>query len=249
MVSVSPSSLRLKTGFLWLIACAGSAAITCSAQATYFLVDSTPYDRQMARICDTLATPPPASAHRLSWIKINQWMAALHEMPYRYSKRWRTPAEIRSANVADCKGKALLLYEKMRANGVRNLRFVIGKHHSDDSLTHAWLEWDTTSGNYLLDPTFNSAAAQNFRDGSAYIPLYAYLHGRKYWAANTSLFAETQLLSAPAATSPNAKPQQRNGRSSRSSPAPSTSNDWRPGVCATSQPPSRRSPARQFRPR
>ena len=40
---------------------------------------------------------------------------------------WKTPNEIAHAPTADCKGKAVALYQRMRENGARNLRLVIGK--------------------------------------------------------------------------------------------------------------------------
>lgn len=104
-------------------------------------------------------------------------------MPYRYSSQWKTPAQVHSDHVADCKGKAVLLYAVMRANGARHIRFVIGKHHAADLRTHAWLEWETTSGTYLLDPTFNRAVERvSDYDSGRYIPHYAYSGAQKYRA-------------------------------------------------------------------
>jgi predicted transglutaminase-like cysteine proteinase len=111
-------------------------------------------------------------------------MNNLREIPYRFSRQWKTPAEVNSAMVADCKGKAVMLYAKMRANGATHVRFVIGKHHVADLKTHAWLEWDTTNGTYLLDPTFNwTVARAEEHDPATYIPFYAYDGPRKYRAS------------------------------------------------------------------
>jgi predicted transglutaminase-like cysteine proteinase len=107
----------------------------------------------------------------------------LRAIPYQYSSRWKTPAQVSSDPVADCKGKAILLYAIMRANGARHIRLVIGKHHIADQRTHAWLEWETTSGTYLLDPTFNKAVERvGNSDPARYIPHYAYNGARKYRA-------------------------------------------------------------------
>ena len=104
-------------------------------------------------------------------------------MPYQYSPQWKTPAQVNTELAADCKGKAILLYAIMRANGARHVRFVIGKHHIADQRTHAWLEWDTTWGTYLLDPTFNRSVERvGDYDPARYIPHYAYDGAQKYRA-------------------------------------------------------------------
>jgi hypothetical protein len=150
----------------------------------FFAVDSTPYDHQMVRVYPTLAPAAHYPATWISLITINQWMSALRAMPYQYSNQWKTPAEVQSMQVADCKGKALLLYEKMQAMGARNFRLVIGKRHLNAVQTHAWVEWDTQIGTWLLDPTFNWIATQEVQNGLSYIPFYAYDGAYKYQAAN-----------------------------------------------------------------
>jgi predicted transglutaminase-like cysteine proteinase len=120
---------------------------------------------------------------RTSLVTINQWLTNLRAIPYHYSPQWKTPAQVSSDLAADCKGKAILLYAIMRANGATHVRFVIGKHHIADQRTHAWLEWDTTRGTYLLDPTFNTAVERvTDYDPARYIPHYAYNGARKYRA-------------------------------------------------------------------
>jgi predicted transglutaminase-like cysteine proteinase len=110
-------------------------------------------------------------------------MTHLRAMPYQYSIQWKTPAEVGSALAADCKGKAVILYAKMRAMGATHVRFVIGKHRLADLKTHAWLEWDTTKGTFLLDPTFKSTVERaTQREPGTYIPLYAFNGARKYRA-------------------------------------------------------------------
>jgi predicted transglutaminase-like cysteine proteinase len=107
----------------------------------------------------------------------------LRAIPYRYSPQWKTPAEVSSGRAADCKGKAILLYTAMRAHGARHIRFVIGKRRIADQRTHAWLEWETTKGTFLLDPTFNTAAQRVVDQGpTRYIPHYAYNGARKFQA-------------------------------------------------------------------
>jgi predicted transglutaminase-like cysteine proteinase len=120
----------------------------------------------------------------MSLTAINQWITNLRAIPYRYSLQWKTPEQVNSEVVADCKGKAIWLYAILRANGATHVRFVIGKHRAADSRTHAWLEWDTTNGTYLLDPTFNRAVERaGERDPATYLPHYAYDGPYKYRAS------------------------------------------------------------------
>jgi len=66
---------------------------------------------------------------------------------------------------------------------------------SSSRKTHTWLEWNTTTGTYVLDPTINWAACRADQVGrSFYIPLYAYAGARKYRATTAALFAKGQSL-------------------------------------------------------
>jgi len=169
---------------LLLTACLGLGAASCFAQSNFLAVASTPYDRQMAPISPVLNSPTGPLAGRASLTTINQWMAGLRAMPYQYSPQWKTPAQVNSEVVADCKGKAILLYAILRARGATRVRFVIGKHHVADLRTHAWLEWETTRGTFLLDPTFNSSVELvGERAPATYVPHYAYDGSRKYRAS------------------------------------------------------------------
>jgi hypothetical protein len=184
MFFISLSPFRLWGFASVLVACLGASAIPCSAQSSFFTVASTPYDRQMSPISPVLNSPAGPPAGRTSLTTLNQWMTSLRAIRYQYSPQWKTPAEVSSDVVADCKGKAILLYAILRANGATHVRFVIGKHHVADSRTHAWLEWDTTQGTYLLDPTFNHAVQRvEEQDPAMYIPHYAYNGSRKYRAS------------------------------------------------------------------
>lgn len=177
-----------------MVACIVLTSISCFAQSTFFQVPSTPYDRQMTRIRPTLTSSDGRSTSRISMLTVNQWMNRLREIPYGFSRRWKTPAEVESATVADCKGKAMSLYKRMRAHGARNVRLVIGKYYVSDLQTHAWVEWQTTTGNYVLDPTFNSTATLTAQNSlMTYIPFYAYEGDRKY-RAPTAPFAPQNLM-------------------------------------------------------
>jgi Bacterial transglutaminase-like cysteine proteinase BTLCP len=159
------------------------AASSSLADALLFTVGSTPYDRQMARIRPVLTAP--ASKGEVSISLVNQWMSDLRSIPYGFTAVWKTPAEAVSGAPADCKAKAVALYKKMRENGATNVRLVIGKRTTSSRQTHAWLAWDTDSGSYVLDPTFNWAACTSAQVGKRnYQPLYAYSGSRKYRAAS-----------------------------------------------------------------
>jgi hypothetical protein len=186
---------------LWLsIVLFGSTSFSL-AQSIFFEVDSTPYDRQMERVQPTLAAPSGYSFDGLSFALVNEWMIELRAMPYRYSREWRTPLEVETARAADCKGKALALYDRMQLNGAANLRFVIGKRHANDSLTHAWLEWDTEIGTVLLDPTFNWTATIKGNVPRSYIPFYGYEGAHKFQAATTLLTNRNVAARSPVAPS------------------------------------------------
>jgi predicted transglutaminase-like cysteine proteinase len=166
-----------------LLAVASSSAF---ADALLFTVNATPYDRQMARIRPVLTASAKNADSEVSLAVVNQWMAGLREIPYGFTTFWKTPAEAQSGAPADCKAKAVALYEKMHENGAKNLRLVIGKRTATSRMTHAWLAWDTQNGSYVLDPTFNYQACAATQVGKRnYQPLYAYAGAKKYRASST----------------------------------------------------------------
>ena len=170
-----------------LLSCLLLAFATSSsfADALLFSVSSTPYDHQMSRIRPVLTAPTHSSGSQVSVAIVNQWMSELREIPYGFTTFWKTPAEAVSGAPADCKAKAVALYEKMRESGATNVRLVIGKRTATSRQTHAWLAWDTESGSYVLDPTFNWAACTAAQVGKRnYQPLYAYAGSKKYRAAS-----------------------------------------------------------------
>lgn len=184
-------SLLLRRCLLPLLACTGLTSACCFAQSTFFAVESTPYDNQMARVQPVLAAISSETADEISLTTVNQWMSQLRQIPYRYSKQWQTPVEVSRTKRADCKGKAIKLYEIMHAIGATDVRFVIGRHRAGDWFTHAWLEWDRADGIYVLDPTFNRRALKTAQQNSkTYIPLYAYEGSSRFRAVNTKGIAE-----------------------------------------------------------
>ena len=169
---------------LWIAVVAAWLALTgtrCLAETTYSAVRSTPYDRQMVPSLPILQTPAAQSSGEMSLATVNRWMLELRVIPYEYSVPWKTAAELASAVVTDCKGKSALLYAKMRSSGQRQIYFVIGKRRASDVATHAWLEWQTNRGTYVLDPTYCEAAMPvRALAPATYIPQYGYDGLRKY---------------------------------------------------------------------
>ena len=190
----------LKRVLLFSIVVFGSTSFGLG-QSAFLEVASTPYDRQMARIEPVLIAPSGYMIDGMSFALVNEWMIQLRAMPYRYSREWHTPSEVEAARVADCKGKALALYDRMQLNGAANVRFVIGKRRASDSLTHAWLEWETAIGIVLLDPTFNWITTIKMVDPRSYIAFYGYEGAHKYQVANSLFVNRAVGTRSPAAPS------------------------------------------------
>ena len=193
-ISIHPYSPR-KVGLVGLTLFCLSC-LSAFAQSNYISVNSTPYDRQMLRIRSVLTESGENKQQNLSVALVNHWIGNLRSIPYGFSTEWKTPKEVQFGAYADCKGKAVALYNAMHARGADNVRLVIGKRTSMSRKTHAWLEWTTASGTYILDPTINWSAFHAERTGrSSYIPLYAYAGGKKYRAnAGATLLAKNQFL-------------------------------------------------------
>ena len=194
-ISIRPYTLR-KVGFvgfaLFCLSC-----LSAFAQSTYITVNSAPYDRQMTRIRPILASGAGHKEQNLSFALVNHWIGDLRAIPYGFSTEWKTPDEVQTGAFADCKGKAVALYNVMHSRGgAENVRLVIGKRLWTSRKTHAWLEWTTANGTYILDPTINWSAFRAERSGqSSYIPLYAYAGAKKFRAAtSTGLLASNRLL-------------------------------------------------------
>lgn len=150
----------------------------------------------MTPVSTVLSSSTGALAGRQSLAQVNHWVAHLRAIPYRYSLQWKTPQQVRSDFAADCKGKAIWLYAMMRTNGARHIRFVIGKRHVADQRTHAWLEWETTKGTFLLDPTFNRSVERVSNYNAArYIPHFAYDGARKYRATDYRRYSASIVAS------------------------------------------------------
>jgi len=207
MITVSIAPYAPRKVFLFLAAIISLASASCFAGSPFLSVPTTPYDHQMSRIRPVLTAKAGAGNGDVSLILVNHWIGDLRAIPYGFSMEWKTPAEVQSGDVADCKGKAVALYNQMHSRGAENLRLVIGKRTSMSRKTHAWLEWSTNGSTYVLDPTINWSASRADRLGrGSYIPLYAYSGSQKYRAATSTMLARNDsrnnfwdTASAPAA--------------------------------------------------
>ena len=191
MILISIHPFNFKKMFLLVIALVCLSSAACFAQSPLLLVAATPYDHQMSRIQPVLTAKSAAAKSEISVEVVNRWMADLRAIPYGFSPQWKTPSEVRVAPVADCKGKAVALYQRMHSAGAQGVKLVIGKRTSFSRKTHAWLEWNTGAGTYVLDPTINWNACRSEQVGNGnYVPLYAYSGVRKYRAAAVGLYAQ-----------------------------------------------------------
>jgi predicted transglutaminase-like cysteine proteinase len=195
MVTISIHPYTFRKAFLVGLTLFCLSFLSAFAQTGYITVKSTPYDRQMTRIRPVLTSDARHADQDLSLALVNNWIGNLRAIPYGFSTEWKTPEEVQFGAYADCKGKAVALYNTMRSRGANNVRLVIGKRTSTSRKTHAWLEWTTANGNFILDPTINWSAFRADRAGrSSYIPLYAYAGGEKFRAANSGRFLASQSV-------------------------------------------------------
>jgi hypothetical protein len=166
--------------------------VGCFANPIFLSVKTTPYDRQMTRIRPVLLSTAAGRADGdLCLPLIDRWIGELRNIPYGFSMEWKTPAEVAREPVADCKGKAVALYQQMAQHGAIGLRLVIGRRTPTSRSTHTWVEWTTASATYILDPTINWTAQILDEVGDDfYVPYYAYSGLHKYRApAASALYA------------------------------------------------------------
>ena len=196
MITISIRPYTVRKISLLILSLIGLSSISCFAESAYINVNATPYDRQMARIRPILFSKNSGENQNVSMSVVNHWIGDLRAIPYGFSTEWKTPEEVQSGIAADCKGKAVALYNLMHSHGADNVRLVIGKRMFTSRKTHAWLEWTTAAGSYVLDPTINWSACRSEHLGrTSYIPLYAYAGAKKYRAATTTLYAKDQPIS------------------------------------------------------
>lgn len=191
MILISITPFAPKRVFLFFAAAICLSCVSCVAQPLFFAVKSTPYDNQMTRVRPILQRTQTSQGTQVSLSLVNHWVGDLRAIPYAFSPQWKKPGEVETGAVADCKGKAIALYEKMRVYGASSFRLIIGRRTASSRSTHAWLEWSTAGGTYVLDPTINWRAykADQVSKGS-YVPFYAYSGKHKFSAAGTTLLAK-----------------------------------------------------------
>jgi predicted transglutaminase-like cysteine proteinase len=187
-VSINPFQLRrfyCAVFILILLSC-----ISCFGESLLVGVSSTPYDQQMNRIRPVLTESSHSGQSQVSLRLVNSWIGDLRSIPYGFTAAWKTPNETESGAPADCKAKAVDLYLKMKEHGAANVRLVIGRRTPSSRSTHAWVEWDTPTGSYVLDPTINWMAYRAEEiSRSSYVRYYAYAGNRKYRATTNTLLA------------------------------------------------------------
>jgi hypothetical protein len=186
-IGLCPFSRKRVIGFV-AFAFLVLSVVGCFANPILLSVKTTPYDRQMARIQPILVSTPAQGANQeLPLPLINRWIGELRNIPYEFSMEWKTPAEVAREPVADCKGKAVALYQQMAWHGARGLRLVIGRRAPTSRSTHTWVQWTTASATYILDPTINwTARTLDEVADNSYVPYYAYAGHQKYRAPTAS---------------------------------------------------------------
>ena len=191
MIFISINPFALKRFFFFFLAAIGLSCVSCFGQCILLGVKTTPYDKQMSRIRLVLMAEAPEGGNKVSLGMVNRWMGDLRSIPYGFTKEWKTPTETQSGSPADCKAKSVALYDRMQIHGATNLRLIIGKRTATSRSTHAWLEWDTPDGTYVLDPTINWRAYRGRDVGRrSYVPLYAFEGTRKFRAVPATLMAQ-----------------------------------------------------------
>ena len=188
MMQLSARSSARSRCFGLLIVLFGVSCVTGLAERPLVEVEATPYDKQMKRIEPILAARAGGPHREITVRMVNSWLSLLRSIPYEVAVVWKTPAETESETSADCKAKALALYHKMLASGASHFRLVVGKRTAFSPTTHCWVEWDTSEGDFVLDPTFNWMAYRMEDCGSeSYMALFAFEGDRKFRALHAAI--------------------------------------------------------------
>lgn len=191
MITISLNPFVLKRILIVLLVLIGLSCASSQAATVFVSVNSTPYDHQMSRIKPVLNSAAHAQGADVSLRLVNQWIADLRSIPYGFTRVWKTPSETQSGEPADCKAKAVALYERMKDHGAKNVRLIIGKRSPSSRSTHAWVEWEITGNTYVLDPTINWMAYRSSDlSSNTYLPYYAFAGARKYRSVESTLVAQ-----------------------------------------------------------
>lgn len=125
--------------------------------------------------------------------EIAKHMGTIYRIPYRFSESWQRPETIRSIGRADCKGKALLLLDALRREGIGPVLLVIGQRTPSSRQTHAWLEITVQSRDYILDPTYATRPiARENVPTTHYQRHFGYAGNRKWTAITPGWFVAAQ---------------------------------------------------------
>ena len=146
-ISIAPYAGRKTLVLIVGLICLFS--LSCFAESVYLSVSSTPYDKQMIRIRPALLSNNAVVKQNLSLTLVNHWTENLREIPYGFSSEWKTPAEVEFDAAADCKGKAVALYDMTHSHGAENVRLVIGKRSDCGSALREKLNFSASDPDYL----------------------------------------------------------------------------------------------------
>ncbi len=132
------------------------------------VTDATPWDRKYERVQKYLEDAGKFTYQR--------------EGPGDY---WRMPHETEAASGGDCEDQAIWLYAKLLDDGFTDVRLVVGMLFNRDKTPrgwHAWVQWYSVKGVYVLDPTARWAwptLACNTRRW-LYHPMCSFYRGTRY---------------------------------------------------------------------
>ena len=121
---------------------------------------------------------------------VNQWIGDLRSIPYGFTKEWKNPTETQSGSPADCKAKAVALYDRMQIHGATNLR--LSSASAPRPAVQRTPGWNGKHGtaNMFWTPQLTGRHIKAGMWAGAYIPLYAFEGTRKFRAAPATLMAQ-----------------------------------------------------------
>ena len=99
---------------------------------------------------------------------------------------WRLPYETERQGGGDCEDMAIWLYAKLLADGFEDVRFVAGLVYDSMARTHryghAWVQWHSTRGVYVLDATDRSGWPWPAHDTKRwmYLATFSYYRSTRY---------------------------------------------------------------------
>ncbi|MEI8108808.1 MAG: hypothetical protein WCI46_13425 [Verrucomicrobiota bacterium] len=155
-----------------------------------FSVQSTPYEPHMRIVKEVFQTmndsPPPLA-------RVTALLRQGHAFRYSHSTAYTpaSPEATAARQLGDCKDKALWLCNQLQDPSAR---FVIGKIHRGNRLSHAWVLWRSSGSWWILDCTLHARPIPADSLGpDAYLPLYSYSKNQtfRHEAADPKLTVST----------------------------------------------------------